>query len=400
MKIFFFIIFFITTLLQSSSYSDEENFLKTKDLEEYLFPIEITDETPIEVLDAWVLRYDVYSKVVNNYPLYQKYRAHFCGGEWSEERDPCFKELSNKSTQIRKSSMRAKILLSKAMMDPEYKAAVEKLRKKKVSAENAEDNPLKKVIEDIKNQIISLGGDPDSQTPGESAESYIKRLLSQKSSIKSLLSQKKAAEQKNIEDKIKKEKAAKKSKEPLAERCKKEKERGTITMECAEYKDPSQMETAFNLKCNLEGKTFYTKSNVSITHLIEFKLYKSDGKIKLIAFLDNTEVRPWNLSTRIGDADYSSGQRNENDPKTIFPGGFTFISFEVPIDMRPLHLDGGADPVSIFFDVSLEKAIKQKVGNFYMRSYMTKINREIPDSSAKGTRPHPDYIQGNNCKIY
>ena len=146
MKIFFFIIFFITTLLQSSSYSDEENFLKTKDLEEYLFPIEITDETPIEVLDAWVLRYDVYSKVVNNYPLYQKYRAHFCGGEWSEERDPCFIELADKRAQISKSSMRAKILLSKAMMDPKYKAAVEKLRKKKVSAENAEDNPLKKVI--------------------------------------------------------------------------------------------------------------------------------------------------------------------------------------------------------------------------------------------------------------
>ena len=63
-------------------------------------------------------------------------------------------------------------------------------------------------------------------------------------------------------------------------------------------------------------------------------------------------------------------------------------------------LDNGIDPVSIFFDVTLEKAIKQKVGNFYMRSYLTKINREIPDSSAKGTRPHPDYIQGNNCKIY
>jgi hypothetical protein len=150
--------------------------------------------------------------------------------------------------------------------------------------------------------------------------------------------------------------------------------------------------------------TFYSKSwerFQSQEHLIEFKLYKSDGKKpKLIAFLDNTEVRPWNLSSRIGDADYSIGQRNENDPKTIFPGGFTFISFEAPINMRPLYLDNGTDPVSIFFDVTLEKVIQQKVGNFYMRSYLTKINREIPDNSAKGTRPHPDYIQGNNCKIY
>jgi len=400
MKKFFFIIFFVITFFQSISYSDEEKFQKAKDLEEYLFSIEITDETPIEVLDNWVLRYDVYSKVVNDYLLYQKFRAHFCGGEWSEERDPCFNKLLEKRNQIIKTSSRAKILLSKAMLDPEYKSAVEKLRKKKVAEENAEAKKVEdkksnenKVIEDIKNLIISLGGDPVNRAPGWSDDFYVKKLFSQK----------KAIEQKNIEDKINKEreKATKKSKETLAERCKKEKERGTISMECTEYKDPSQMEAAFKLKCNLEGKTFYTKSNVSITHLIEFKLYKSDGKqTKLIAFLDNTEVRPWNLSSRIGDADYSSGQRNENDPKTIFPGGFTFISFEVPIDMRPLHLDGGADPVSIFFDVSLEKAIKQKVGNFYMRSYMTKINREIPDSSAKGTRPHPDYIQGNNCKIY
>ena len=388
MKKFFFIIFFITTLLQSTSYSNSSKMNKVKNAEENLLSIEITNETPIEVLSEWVLNYEVYSKVVNGNIWYIPYKATFCGDD-----DFCKGEIEDKRSQINDTD-------KKARMHPEYKVAVENAKKKvadenaeaKAEAKKAEDKKSneKKVIEDIKNQIISLGGKPKTQIPGTSKDSYIKMLIAQK----------KAVEQNNIEEKIEREKAAKKSKETLAERCKKEKERGTITMECAEYKDPSQMETAFNLKCNLEGKTFYTKSNVSITHLIEFKLYKSDGKIKLIAFLDNTEVRPWNLKSRIGDADYSSGQRNENDPQTIFPGGFTFISFEVPIDMRPLHLDGGADPVSIFFDVPLEKAIKQKVGNFYMRSYMTKINREIPDSSAKGTRPHPDYIQGNNCKIY
>ena len=414
MKKFFFIIFFITTLLQSTSYSNTSEYNKAKNAEEYLLSIEITDETPIEVLDAWVLRYHVYSKVANNYHLYLKYRAHFCGGEWSEERDPCFKEFSNKSAQIHKSSMRAIILLQKAMMDPEYKAAVEKLRKKKVADENAEakaedkkaedkKSNEKKVIEEIKNQIISLGGNPRNKP-----YSPVYDEMSDEEYIENLLSQKKALEQKNIEEKIEREKAAKRSKllseETLAERCKREWAEGSITLECAEYKDPSQMEAAFKLKCNLDGKTFYTNSNVSITHLIEFKLYKPDGKKpELIAFLDNTEVRPWNLLNRTGEVVYTKKKEsiNENDPHAIFPGGFNFFSFETPIDMRPLYLDNGIDPVSIFFDVTLEKAIKQKVGNFYMRSYLTKINREIPDSSsAKGTRPHPDYIQDNNCKIY
>lgn len=397
MKKNYFIIFFIFIFLQSISYSDEK-ILDAKDLQNYLYSIEISEETTVEDLYGFVTKSKKYNEMFFDIKFARKYKSEICGGEWSDERKPCYDELGEKHLKISQKGMRAGILFSKAKMNPEYKKAIDKLRNKKASNEKkeaakVEDEQSKenKVVEEIKNIIISLGGTPINKAPGWSDDFYVKKLFSQK----------KAVEQKNIEDKInkEKEKAAKKSKETLAERCKKEKEKGTISMECAEYKDPSQMKTAFKLKCNLEGKTFYTKSNVSITHLIEFKLYKSDGKTKLIAFLDNTEVRPWNLQSRIGDADYSV-ERKENDPQTIFPGGFTFISFEVPIDMRPLHLDGGADPVSIFFDVSLEKAIKQKVGNFYMRSYMTKINREIPDSSAKGTRPHPDYIQDNNCKIY
>ena len=391
MKIFFFIIFSITFLLQSASYSDTSKYNKVKNAEEYLLSIEITNETPIEVLSEWVLKYEVYSKVVNGNIWYIPYKATLCGDD-----DFCKGEIEDKRFQINNTD-------KKARMHPEYKVAVENSKKKvadentklKAEAKKAEDKKAneKKVIEDIKNLIISLGGNPVNRAPGWSDDFYVKKLFSQK----------KAIEQKKIEDKLNKEreKAAKKSKETLAERCKKEKERGTISMECAEYKDPSQMKTAFKLKCNLEGKTFYTKSNVSITHLIEFKLYKSDGKTKLIAFLDNTEVRPWNLPSRIGDADYSSvGQQGENDPRTIFPEGFTFISFEVPMDMRPLNLDGGSDPVSIFFDVSLEKAIKQKVGNFYMRSYMTKIYRETFYQTLENKILIPDYIQDNTCKIY
>ncbi|WP_440921710.1 hypothetical protein [Candidatus Pelagibacter sp.] len=389
MKKLFFIIFFLITLLQSTSYSAGMlKYNKIKNAEEYLISIEITNETSIEVLTEWVLNYEIYNKELVGNIWFMPYKATFCGDD-----DLCKKEIDDRRSQINDTDKKAK-------MHPEYKAAVENSKKKvadenakaKAEAKKAEDKKSneKKVIEEIKNQIISLGGNPKLRNPGMSVDTYIKILISQK----------KAVEQKNIEEKIEKEKAAKKSKETLAERCKKEKERGTITMECAEYKDPSQMETVLKLKCNLDGKTFHTNSNVSITHQIEFKLYKSDGKKpKLTAFLDNTEVRPLNLLSRIGDADYSVGQRNENDPQTIFPGGFTFISFEAPMNMRPLNLDGGTDPVSIFFDVSLESAIKQKEGNFYMRSYLTKIDHEIPNKSG-GTKLHPDFIQDNNCEIY
>jgi len=348
-----------------------------------------------------------YHKLSQNPELKKEHIKKVCGGDgnFSLEIKDCFTEENDKVYQavmenLKRSDEQFKKMQEKIkenLKNNPTAKALEQLKIKENAAnvkkaeEEKEKTKQKQIEEEIKNKILLLGGTPINKTPSYSHDLYLSKLLSQK----------KILELKIAEDKIKKEKekVANRSNETFAEKCKKQKEKGTIYTECMDYKDPAQMETVLTLKCNLDGKTFYTNSNVSITHLIEFKLYQSEGKKpKLIVYLDNTKVRPWNVLTRMGDADYSTGKKDKNHPETIFPGGFEFITLEVPVNMRPLTLDNGTDPATIFYDVSLGYAIKEKKGNFYLRSYFTKINREIKQN-LKPTRVHPDYIQ-DKCEIY
>ena len=314
-----------------------------------------------ELTDA---EYEFYFNLSQNYQLKKEHIKNTCGGdgEFSLEIKDCFMEENEKVRQA--------VMLNS-------KKTFEKTNKITESIQN------KKSITDImKEREIENK---------KKAEQYLKELLEKE----------KISKQKKEEELNKKKLAEQKYKDELLKKENEKKEQRKIFMskspdEKLIFQGFSRENVILSLNCKLSGKTFFSKKYVDIIHQIDFV---SNGK-KVLIFLDGIRGMPHTrqiaYSRMGGSMDVKVDPLDNTHPYNLFKGQLSIINLELPAEdfLNYPQKMIAVDPISLIFNVSIDDALKNKKGIFYLRSYFTNTEYEFMPNKVDGlTYMYTDYIQ-------